>query len=288
MCVVRCGCLALVAGVLAMAQGRLAGPGRYGIVNVGDGKWLQLDAGDRVGVVQMSPRPIELQRWDFQAAEGGLWFVRNAAGGCALEMPRNNNGEPVVCGRFDGNPNQRWRLDPAPDGSVLIRSRFGRPLDIPGGNAHDGVRIQIYDRNGGVNQRFQLRPVVDEPAPPERASRDHDRDRDHDGDREHPGRFFDDHEQIWKLRGDGACFYPGRGFHGEPVCVPAGGSMERALRDGAGSVRLFGEARLVVVFAEPGFRGPRYRIERNEPDLHRLHTEWSDDLGGAVGSFRVE
>jgi hypothetical protein len=152
----------------------------------------------------------------------------------------------------------------------------------------DGVRVQIYDRNGGANQRFQLRPVVDEPAPPERASRDHDRDRDHDGDREHPGRFFDDHEQIWKLRGDGACFYPGRGFHGEPVCVPAGGSMERALRDGAGSVRLFGEARLVVVFAEPGFRGPRYRIERNEPDLHRLHTEWSDDLGGAVGSFRVE
>lgn len=286
MTVVRSGCMVLLAGVLAMAQGGLEGPGRYGIVNVGNGEWLQLDANDRVTVIQMAPRPFELQRWDFQPSEGGLWFVRNAAGGCALQMTRNNNSAPVVCGRFDGGPDQRWRLDPMPDGSVLIRSRFGRPLDIPNGDGRDGVHIQIYDRNGGANQRFQLRRVREEMPPPERGGRDADRDRDRDHDR--MGRFFDEREQMWKLRGDGACFYPGPAFRGEPVCMPAGGSMERALRDGAGSVRLFGQVRGVIVFAEPGFRGPRYRIERDEPNLHRLRTEWSNDLGGAVGSFRVE
>lgn len=288
MTVVRSGCMALLAGVLAMAQGGLEGPGRYGIVNAGNGQWLQLDANDRVTVIQMAPRPFELQRWDFQPAEGGLWFVRNAAGGCALQMTRNNNSAPVVCARFDGGPDQRWRLDPMPDGSVLIRSRFGRPLDIPNGDGRDGVHIQIYDRNGGANQRFQLRRAGGEIPPPERGGRDADRDRDRDRDHDRMGRFFDEREQMWKLRGDGACFYPGPAFRGEPVCMPAGGSMERALRDGAGSVRLFGQVRGVIVFAEPGFRGPRYRIERDEPNLHRLRTEWSDDLGGAVGSFRVE
>jgi hypothetical protein len=170
-------CLALLAGGLAMAQGGFEGPGRYGIFNVGNGKWLQLDFHARNLVVQMSPRPIDSQRWDFQPAEGGLWFVRNVTDGCALEMPRNRNSEPVICGRFDGNPNQMWRLDPANEGSVLIRSRFGRPLDIPSGDPSDGVRIQIYDRNGGANQRFQLQRARRGP------DRDHDRDRDRDRDR---------------------------------------------------------------------------------------------------------
>jgi hypothetical protein len=278
--------MTLLAGVLAMAQGGIEGPGRYGIVNVGNGKWLQLDANDRNAVVQMSQRPIDLQIWDFQPAEGGLWFVRNAAGGCALQMIRNANSAPVICARFDGGPDQRWRLDPTPDGSVLIRSRFGRPLDIPNGDGRDGVRIQIYDRNGDANQRFMLRRVREETPGREPGGRDADRGRDQD--RDQLGRFFDEHEQMWKLRGDGACFYPGSDFHGEPVCVSAGGNMERALREGSGSVRLFGQARGVVVFAEPGFHGPRYRIERDEPNLHRVRTEWSNDLGGAVGSFRVE
>lgn len=289
MTIVRSVSMALLAGGLAMAQGGLEGPGRYGIVNVGNGKWLQVDANDRGAVVQMSQRLLDAQRWDFEPAEGGLWFVRNVAGGCALQMIRNDNSAPVICGRFDGNPNQRWRLDPMPDGSVLIRSRFGRPLDIPNGDGRDGIRIQVYDRNGDANQRFFLRRAMDTP-PPERGGRDADRDRDHDRDhdRDRMGRFFDEREQMWKLRGDGACFYPGPAFRGEPVCLPAGGAMERARREGAGSVRLFGQVHGVVVFAEPVFRGPRYRIQHDEPDLHRIRTGWSDDLGGAVGSFRVE
>ena len=183
MTIVRSVSMALLAGVLAMAQGGFEGAGRYGIVNVGNGKWLQVDASDRDAVVQMSQRPSEMQRWDFQPAEGGLWFVRNAAGGCALQMTRNDNSAPVICGRFDGNPNQRWRLDPTPDGSMLIRSRFGRPLDIPNGDGRDGIRIQIYDRNGDANQRFFLRRAMADMSPPERGGRDADRDRDHDRDR---------------------------------------------------------------------------------------------------------
>jgi len=281
----RSGCIALLAVVPALAQGGFEGPGRYGIVNAGNGKWIELDGRDRTSVIQMSQRPDPLQRWDFQPARGGLWFVRNVAGGCALQMTRNDNSAPVVCAPFDENPNQVWRLDPMQDGSVLIRSRFGRPLDIPNGDPRDGVRIQIYDRNGDANQRFFLRRAAEEVPPPDRR-RDADRDRDHDRDR--MGRFFDEREQTWKLRGDGACFYPGPGFHGEPVCVPAGGAMDQRLRDGAGSVRLFGQVRGVTIFAEPGFRGPRYRIQHDEPDLHRLRSEWSNDLGGAIGSFRVD
>jgi len=285
MTITKSGCVVLLAGALAMAQGGLQGPGRYRIANVANGKSLQIDLEDRTSVVQMSERPGEVQRWDFQPAEGGLWFVRNAAGGCALQMTRNNNSAPVICARFDGGPDQRWRLDPMPDGSVLIRSRFGRPLDIPGGDARDGVRIQIYDRNGDANQRFRLEHAREEMAPP---PPEHRRDDDRFGDRDRMGRFFDEREQTWKLRGDGACFYPRPGFRGEPVCMPAGGSVDRALRDGAGSLRLFGEAHVVLIFAEPGFRGPRYRIQHDEPDLHRVRTDWADDLGGAVGSFRVE
>ena len=242
----RSSSLALLAGVLAMAQGGLEGPGRYGIVNMGNGKWLQVDRNDRDAVVQMSPGPFPVQQWDFQPAEGGLWFVRNAAGGCALQMTRNDNSAPVACANFDGNPNQRWRLDPMPDGSLLIRSRFGRPLDVPNGDGRDGIHIQIYDRNGEANQRFQLRRVQVEMRPPDRdGDRDHDRrDADHDGDRhdaggdhhdgdhdDRMGRFFDRDEQTWKLRGNGACFTRSRvSAARRSACPTAASCRERLAR----------------------------------------------------------
>ena len=71
MTVVRSVSMALLAGALALAQGGFEGAGRYGIVNVGNGKWLQLDANDTGGVIQMSQRPFDLQRWDFEPAEAG-------------------------------------------------------------------------------------------------------------------------------------------------------------------------------------------------------------------------
>jgi hypothetical protein len=56
---------------------------------------------------------------------------------------------------------QQWRIDAASaDGrAVIVSLAGGRVIDIPNGSSQDGLRIQIYDRNGDPNQRFVFRRI---------------------------------------------------------------------------------------------------------------------------------
>jgi hypothetical protein len=275
----------LLAAALAMAQGGFNGPGRYEIQNLKSGKVLDLDRNDQTTVIQFSPRGTDNQRWDIQPAEGGLWFIRNAMNGKALQPVRNGNSAELIGARFDRGPDQQWRIEPGKDGNAVIISRFGRTLDIPDGTSRDGAHVQIYDLNGDSNQRFLLRRA----GGPDRDDRDRGGDRgrdfDRDRDRNRPdemGRYFDDREQMWKLAGDGVCFYRNTDFRGEAFCTRIGvdvGEVIPQFRGSFGSVRLFGRAQVVDVFERPGFRGDRFRITRDMRDLDRM--------GGRIGSFRV-
>ena len=147
----------LVTAAAVWAQGGFNGPGRYEIANLKSNKVLDLDRNDKTTVIQFSPRGTDNQHWDFEAAEDGLWYIRNAMNGKALQPARDGNSAELICARFDRSPDQQWRIQPGKDGNALIVSRNGRSIDIPDGTSRDGAHAQIYDLNGDSNQRFILR-----------------------------------------------------------------------------------------------------------------------------------
>jgi len=273
----------LLGAGLAAGQGSFTGPGRYEIENLKSGKMLDLDRNDQTTVIQFGARGTDNQRWDFEPGDGGLWFIRNAMNGKALQIVRDANSAQVICNRFDRGPDQQWRIQPGKDGNVLIVSRGGRTLDIPDGSSRDGLHVQIYDLNGDSNQRFIVRRVNGNPDRRDERDRPVDRGR---GDRgrgpDELGRYWDEREQMWKLAGDGVCFYRQTDFRGEAFCARVDveiGEVIPQFRSSFGSAKLFGRAQVVEVFERPGFRGDHFRITRDTRDLDRV--------GDRIGSLRV-
>ena len=164
---------------IALAQGGFSGPGRYEISNIKSGRTIGIDRNDQTGVMQLSGAG-EFQVWDIQPADSGYYYFRNAGNGKALDILENRNSALVVVTRFNGGAGQQWRIDTGKDGNALITSRYGRTLDIPDGSDRDGVRIQVYDRNGDSNQRFLFRALRGGGPGELGPRRDWDRDRDRD------------------------------------------------------------------------------------------------------------
>ena len=152
----------LVLSTAALAQVGFNGPGRYEMANVDTGKLVGVDMRDRSSVVQLSTSGAPSVTWEFQPAGRGFFYIRNAFTGGTLQAVSDRNSTPVTAGRFTGAPNQQWRLEPGKDGNALIVSRSGKVLDVPDGDHRDGVRLQVYDRNGDANQRFVLRAARNE------------------------------------------------------------------------------------------------------------------------------
>jgi hypothetical protein len=151
----------ILAAAVASAQGGFSGPGRYEIMNEKSGKVLALDPQDQTTVAQLSPRGDDAQQWLLEPGPNGSFFLRSALDGRALTLTKNARSAPVICQRLDRGSGQQWRIDAASaDGkAVIVSLAGGRVLDIPNGSSQEGLRIQIYDRNGNPNQRFVFRHV---------------------------------------------------------------------------------------------------------------------------------
>jgi len=174
------GITVFLAASLAFSQGGFNGPGVYEITNLKSTRLMALDRNDRTTVVQLAPRRDDSESWVLEPGPEGAFFMRSAMNGRALQITSNSKSTPVICARFDGSPVQQWRLEPGKDGNPLIVSvASGKVLDIPDGSNREGVRIQIYDRDGDSNQRFMFRRVrEDRDRERERRDRwDHDRDK---------------------------------------------------------------------------------------------------------------
>jgi hypothetical protein len=133
----------------------------YEIVNVKNGKVVDLDRRDGRTVIQFEPRGTRNQLWEVRSTGGGRYLIVNSMNGAALAEMGPRRSTPV--GAFPAGrrtqPAQEWRIESYRDGSVMLISFSGKALDIPNGTHRDGVQVQTYDRNGDGNQRFFLRPV---------------------------------------------------------------------------------------------------------------------------------
>jgi hypothetical protein len=275
-------------------QGGFDGPGRYIVRNAQSGLALDLRGNE---LIQNAARNSPTQLWDIIATDPGVFAFRNSAAGCSLEFDQDRNSSPVHC-TTNNNPNQYWRFEAAGGNSTLIISRFRKPLDVPDGTNREGVRLQIYDRNGDSNQRFVLQRVAGGFVGGLPSGRGDDRDRgdrdrgDRDRGRENArgGKYFDNRDQLWRIDGDGVCFYRDTDFRGEAVCAHAGEDIADVAREGGGrflSVKFFGRAREVAIFERGAFRGGTLRLSRDESNLRRVRAEWAGSVSDAIGSFRV-
>jgi len=274
------------------AQGGFDGPGRYVIRNAQSGMVLDLGGNQ---LIQNGARNVPSQFWDITPTDPGVFLITNAAGRCSLEFDQDKNSSPIHCTN-NNNPNQYWRFEGAGNGTLII-SRFRKPIDVPDGSNREGIRLQIYDRNGDSNQRFTLQRVAGGfvgglPSGPS-ADRDRDRaperrDRDRENAAAPGGQYFDNRDQMWKLQGDGVCFYRAEEFRGEAVCARSGENVDNIRAGGMFlSVKFFGRSRDVSIFQRGEYRGGSVRLSRDEPNLRRVRADWGGSLSDAIGSFRV-
>lgn len=304
--------LALGLQLPAAAQGGFDGPGRYEISNVSSGKVIDLDRNNQTTVIQFSSRGTDNQTWDIVPANGGYYYLRNGMNGYALEATSDRNSAPLRGAPFNGSSAQQWRIESGKDGNAVLVNRNGKVIDVPNGTRDDGARLQTYGMDGDSNQRFTLRRVGGGAFGRDygrgRDSRDYrdapqrDRDyRDYRDDRDagrtggggygdRSGRYYDDRERVYKMNGDGVCFYRDRNFQGEAFCARSGETIANVgpqFNDSFSSVRFFGRVRGVEIYENEQYGGDHVRLRGDEPDLGRIRTNHGTSFNDRVTSFRV-
>ncbi len=303
--------LAALLPLAAFGQAGYNGPGRYEIMSNVSRKVLDLDRNDQRTIIQYDSRGTDNQTWDIQDAGGGFVILRNGMNGNALTQTRNNNSEPVSAQPPNNSDAQRWRIESGNNGSVIIVNASGKALDIPNGSTNNGVKINTYDRNNEVNQQWSLRMVsgnFNQQNNNNRGNRqgnnryDNNNNRNNDSDNNNrlppknngngagagnQRKYFDQNANMWKLDGDGVCFYNEPQFHGDAFCVLSGDQRRRLSNDWNNrftSIRFFGRASRVEVFDQEDLRGRTEAITRDVPNMRNLNR---GDWNNRISSFRV-
>ncbi|MBM3765353.1 MAG: RICIN domain-containing protein [Acidobacteria bacterium] len=272
--------LTLCMGAL-FAQGGFRGAGRYEITSVLSRKVIDMDRNDQRTILQFDSRRTDNQMWDIVDAGGGAFFIRNAMNGNALSVQDNRNSTPLVADPYDGSPRQRWRIEGGDRDTAILVNDNGKAIDIPYGSTNNGVKLNSYNRNNEVNQRWVFAEVrgggnrpnrYDPTGVPSRRGDRYDSPQQGSFNNNRPdrdGMYFDDRERVYKLDGNGVCFYRDRDFQGDAVCARMGADRSRigARFSQAGSVRFFGNARGVQLFDREDYRGNAIEFTRDERDL---------------------
>jgi hypothetical protein len=277
--------------VAMFAQGGFRGAGRYEIYSPLSRKVLDMDRNDRRTVIQYESRRTDNQMWDISDAGGGYFYIRNAMNGNALSVQDDRNSSPLIAAPFNSSPAQQWRFEGGQDSSAILVNRNGKAVDIPYGSKDNGTKINSYGRNGEENQRWQFQVAANSGNRYDRGDNTQNRSRSRydapatGGQRDRDGVYFDDQERMYKMDGDGVCFYRDRDFRGEAVCatLTSGRSRWNSSISDIGSVRFFGRATAVQVFDREEFRGNSVEISGDDRNFNRA----ARGLRGAPQSLRV-
>lgn len=268
--------------IAALAQGGFRGGGRYEIFSPLSRKVLDMDRNDRRTVIQYESRRTDNQAWDITDAGGGYYFIRNGMNGSALAVQDDRNSSPLAAEPFNNSPAQQWRFESGQDSTAIVINRNGKAIDIPYGSKNNGTKVNSYGRNGEENQRWQFQPAGGTPG---RGQSRYDAPATSGGRRDADGVYFDDRDRMYKMDGDGVCFYREREFRGEAVCATVRTGRRRwnnSFTD-IGSVKFFGRATGVQVFDREEFRGNSVEITGDERNFNRAMR----GLRGTPQSLRV-
>lgn len=72
------------------------------------------------------------------------------------------NGANILQYQYEGNPNQKWYLEPTGDGYYVIKSaKTGKVVDVEGNSKSNGANVLQWSYNGGKNQQWKIEHVKD-------------------------------------------------------------------------------------------------------------------------------
>ncbi|WP_406077274.1 RICIN domain-containing protein [Micromonospora sp. NBC_00858] len=83
--------------------------------------------------------------------------VLRAASGLCLGLDGDGEKAEAELAACTGGPEQQWVVNPAgADVVTLTNAAYGQCLDVEGGSADDGARMQQFPCHGQVNQQWRL------------------------------------------------------------------------------------------------------------------------------------
>lgn len=100
----------------------------------------------------------------------GTYFIRARHSGKVIDVnidwsQGQNNGQPVYQHDLNNGDNQKFIVEPLPDGYVRFCPKHSRAnnrcLDVTGISRENGATIQQWEWNGGHNQQFAIEPMGD-------------------------------------------------------------------------------------------------------------------------------
>ena len=102
-----------------------------------------------------SSNGTQAQKWNVQLVEGqaNTYTFRSIVSGRLLTMDANGN----VCQRQQNNStSQQWKVSVQGGGYVFTNVKYGKALDVKGGQTANGTNVQGHRINGTAAQRFSL------------------------------------------------------------------------------------------------------------------------------------
>ncbi|MBT2387564.1 RICIN domain-containing protein [Streptomyces sp. ISL-11] len=132
------------------------------IKNVGNNKCLQPAGGStgEVAIVQSACTGALAQQWQFlKVTNSGYHLINQLSGLCMYMNGPVAAGSPIAQVECTTVSNEEWKSTPAPPEIVTLMSRAGHRdtnlcVDVPGGQADEGLGVQIFGCNGTLAQRW--------------------------------------------------------------------------------------------------------------------------------------
>lgn len=101
------------------------------------------------------------QIWKFVEESEGVYRIKNAYSDKYLSLDSNHKNEEgcnVLQLSSSGRDDQLWRAEVYNNKLMLINVHSNYVLDCNGGYADNGTNVQVWSRNNGKGQLFELRP----------------------------------------------------------------------------------------------------------------------------------
>ena len=139
--------------------------GYYIIRNTNSGKVLDMDGWGSGNVMQWDDHDADNQKWGLESAGDGAYYIRSKSSGLYLDVNNNQTADKTNIGvfAFNGGANQKFYLDRKQNVSGLsgvyyITSSLdeSKVLDIEMCGMENGANVELFTRNNGDNQKFEL------------------------------------------------------------------------------------------------------------------------------------
>ncbi len=142
-------------------------PGHYNIISRNSNKGLDVadnatNSGSRIQQYDVTNGGGNNQRWKFESAGNGNYYIRVKSTQMYLATENNSTGDGVkVAQRNLVNSNEfKWTVTSIGGGFYkVINLNSGKALDVEGVSTSNGASIQVWTYNGGNNQQWQFNQV---------------------------------------------------------------------------------------------------------------------------------